>query len=107
MASQGKSELKWKTIERQELDAALDDMFQDAKRAYKAYQDAKARFEGAFRDSIAAQVPEGFEIKFGYNFGKLSIALAPVDKSKAPKQAKAKESLADWMQAQTSGGFAS
>lgn len=103
------SELKWKTVDpARELSPEMLRAFERSKEAYKEYQAAKQRFEDMFKASVASQIPPGFEIKFGYNYGKLSVAIAQTDPSKERKAAaKPKESLADWMQAQTSGGFAS
>lgn len=72
-----------------------------ARKAYEAYKDMyrqmkakREEFEGLIAKD--AGVPEGKRMVFGYNFGKLSVAI--VDDDRKPAKAKpAKLSLADYM----------
>lgn len=82
-----------------ELDA--NTLPQDAATAYAAYKDLyrKAKdYRQAFEAKMNEDAPEGKRMVFGYNFGKLSVAL--VDASDAPVKAPAKRSLADYLAAQ-------
>ena len=56
------------------------------------------------QSTFGERLPEGQELKFGYNFGKLSIA---VGEKRERKVAKAKASLTDWLAAQGQGGHRS
>ena len=94
-----KSDAVWVEID----PATLDVEQQDAYRAYKeAYAKMKALRQG-FQGLMAIGVPTGQRMIFGYNFGKLSVAIVPDDRKQVkPKQAKL--SLAEYMaQAQASG----
>lgn len=93
------STLTWQDIDPAELPKSAQDAYADYKASYRAMKAAKEQFETLARASIPT--PAGFEVKFGYNFGKLGIALAPV--SDKPK-AKAKLSLAAWIEQQASAG---
>jgi hypothetical protein len=55
--------------------------------------------QAQFRDKM----PQGMELKFGYNFGKLSVAVGPITERKAKVEASG-ESLDDWLQGQASQG---
>lgn len=70
-----------------------------AYRAYKeAYRAMKAQREG-FEASMAQGVPEGKRMIFGYNFGKLSVAVVDDDRAKAKPKA-VKMSLAEYLEQQ-------
>jgi hypothetical protein len=69
--------------------------------AYAAYTDqrriaaaAKSAFETAM--SAAASVPPGARLVFGYNFGKLSIAIV-ADDAKGKRTSKQAQSLSDFL----------
>lgn len=82
-----------------ELDA--DSLPTVALTAYSEYKElyrrAKAKRQ-EFEALMNTQAPEGKRMVFGYNFGKLSVAL--VDAADAPAKAPAKRSLADYLAAQ-------
>ena len=65
------TELTWTQVDPNTLSEGDYQRYQDYKTAYKAMKEAKARFEG----DMQVNAPEGMCLKFGYNFGKLSIAL--------------------------------
>ena len=48
-------------------------------------------------------MPEGSELKFGYKFGKLSLAIGPKIER---RQAKPKGTLGDWLNGQREAGHA-
>ena len=100
MAKQARADLTWTEID----PASLPKLVQDAYHAYKAqYAEMKACrevFERAL--NAAASPPNGKRVVCGYNFGKLSIALA--DAATAPKSSQAKGSLADFLAASQSEG---
>lgn len=97
------TKLDWTDIDANELPANVRQAYDAYKAQYRQMKEAKLRFETMAREAIPA--PEGMEIKFGYNFGKLGIALAPKSEARAP--AKPKQSLADWIAAQQAGGHRS
>lgn len=66
------------------------------------YRDMKAARE-RFEQLMSRDVPEGERMIFGYNFGKLSVAIVPDDR--APKKAKASpQSLADYLASRHGSG---
>lgn len=85
MAATTKMELSWKEID----PSTLPELTQKAYAAYKlAYQEMKARRQG-FEQSInlfareQGIVSENTELACAYNFGKLSVAIAPKRAAKA------------------------
>lgn len=80
------SDLTWIEIDPTQLSAEAQGKLALYREAYRAMKAAKGEFEAAAREDIP--VPEGFEARFGYNFGKLSFALA-----KATPKAQAKPKL--------------
>ena len=60
---------------------------------------------GTFEESLAqaASIPAGKRMIFGYNFGKLSVAIVDDDRKPA-KATPAKQSLADFIAAQAQSG---
>ena len=101
MASE-KSELQWQNVEVSELGSELEGLYNASKEAYRAYKAARDMFESAMRETYS-NVGENSELKFGYNFGKLSVAIGPKtakkSKSEAPKQ-----TLAEFLAAQAESG---
>jgi len=93
------TKLEWTDIDPAELSADAQSHYAAYKASYRAMKEAKARFEASARECIPA--PDGLEVKFGYNFGKLGIALAPKGEAKV---AKPKQSLAEWIEAQQASG---
>jgi|HubBroStandDraft_3_1064219.scaffolds.fasta_scaffold00002_10 hypothetical protein len=101
----------WRTLDEQalinaigtELGAVQWANYQASKEAYRAYKVTRDLFEAGMQDAFRAKLPEGVELKFGYNFGKLSIAVGPVSERKAQPKAES-ESLGDWLASQASSG---
>lgn len=99
MAKQQRVEADWHTIDPTTLPEMARKLYDASKEAYRVYKAERAAFE----ESMQAGVPEGFRMVFGYNFGKLSVAIVPDDRK--PKAAKATtQSLADFLKAQASAG---
>ena len=94
-------ELDWREIDPETLDAGLASAYRDYKTAYQYATQLREGFETSMRD--AADVGYGKELKFGYRFGKLSIAVGPVA-PKAKSAGKKPVSLGDWLKQQQDGG---
>ncbi len=92
-----KSTLVWSEID----PASLSEKQQEAYADYKAAYAVMKQHRVAFEQSMQVHAPAGSRIVCGYNFGKLSVALAP-DDAKPVKQAKG--SLADFIASQQAGG---
>ena len=100
MAKQTRQDLTWTEIDPGSLPDEVSLLYGQYKDAYRIMKEERAAFEAAINASVAP--PEGKRVVCGYNFGKLSIALAD-DVAKA-KSSQAKGSLADFLaQAQASG----
>jgi len=82
-----------------ELSENTGQLYAQMKAVYRQYKLAKEAFETAMQGDWQDQMPTGQELKFGYNFGKLSIAIGPRRERKASKAA-ARPSLVEWLQAQ-------
>ena len=91
-----KQDANWLTINPATL--AEDDQRRhaDYKAAYAMMKEAKAKFE----DAMQVNAPDGQRLIFGYNFGKLSIALVADER----KPVKGVLSLADFLQTQVANG---
>jgi hypothetical protein len=98
----------WEKIDTSKLPANVREAFDASKEAYKAhkaeakalpsfgeYEAARELFEGAMQELFAPKLPEGKELKFGYNFGGLSIAIG--DKPTKKAHVVAKQGLASWL----------
>lgn len=92
----------WTEIDAGELEDSLKQAYDLYKLAYREMKEARGAFERAMAN--AAQVPIGKRMVFGYNFGKLSVAI--VDDDRKPSSAKPKLSLAEFMQQQQANGRA-
>jgi hypothetical protein len=79
-----RSELKWVEIDVESLEDTQRIAYDDYKAAYKAMKSARECFE----DEMQSLAPDGKRLVFGYNFGKLSVAVADKveEKPKAGKQ---------------------
>lgn len=104
MATQ--SELKWTTVDVSKLDGELQTAYVGMKALYRQYAAAKAEFESAMQAAYGDKLPADKELKFGYNFGKLSIAVGPARERKATR-AQETASLGEWLEAQAQGGLRS
>jgi hypothetical protein len=71
----------WTQIDIDSLPAALAEQYANYKSAYAEMKSERKAFE----DALAARlsVPQGKRVVFGYNFGKLSIAIVDDDKPAA------------------------
>lgn len=78
MAKAIKSDLVWNTINTETLPTGIKDAYAAYKDAYRDMKEMRLAFETAI--SAAIDPKPGFRVVFGYNFGKLSVALAPDDK---------------------------
>lgn len=92
------------------VEISADDLPEDIRQAYDAYKLAykhmkaqRERFEQAMADR--AEVPKGRRLVFGYNFGKLSVAVVDDDRKPA-KAATPKLSLTEFMAQQQASGRA-
>jgi hypothetical protein len=92
----------WKTVDVAELPATLQSAYLDMKTQYRQYKALKDEFEQLMQGHVADQLPDNCELKFGYNFGKLSVAVGPKRAEKAKKQDTGK--LEDWLAQQASSG---
>ena len=102
MASE-KSELQWTNVNVEELPEALRDLYTESKEAYKAYKIARDAFENAMQVGYGDHLPDNSELKFGYNFGKLSVAIGPKTQRKVKSEA-VKQTLAEFLAAQAESG---
>ena len=97
------SELQWQNVDLAELSDDSRIRYFAAKEAYKAYKAARDAFEHTMQLEYCDRVGNGNELKFGYNFGKLSVAIGPKtarkSKSEAPKQ-----TLAEFLAQQSASG---
>lgn len=76
--------------------------------AYRQYKQMYAEMKAqrqAFEALMAEGVPAGERMIFGYNFGKLSVAIVPDDRKPA-KAAQAKQSLAEYLAGRKASGSA-
>jgi hypothetical protein len=71
----------WQQIDTSSLPADIANRYAEYKQAYAVMKDARKVFE----DNLAAMlsIPTGKRAVFGYNFGKLSIAIVDDDKPAA------------------------
>ena len=99
MAKQTRQELAWSEIDPATLPEHVATLYQCYKVAYQKMKEARALFETNLNDSVSP--PSGKRVVCGYNFGKLSIALA--DDVAKPK-VQAKGSLADFLAASQASG---
>ena len=93
----------WNEVSVDELHVDLQQLYADSKAAYKVYKARKAEFELAMQAQFVTDVPSGCELKFGYNFGKLSVAIGPRIERKG-KAKESKPSLGDWLASQQAQG---
>lgn len=80
-----KSETKanWQTIDTETLPAPIAKQYAHYKESYAEMKAERKAFEDAVTDLISP--PKGKRIAFGYNFGKLSVALVDDDAKPASK----------------------
>ena len=80
--------LEWVRFDTETLPEDLQRKLEVAQEAQKAAVEFQKEFEAAFiavanKEGLGA--PKGTEIKFGYRFGGLAIAYAPIKEKAAPK----------------------
>lgn len=86
----------WLDVDVNSLHIAASVAYNEYKALYRQAKEARETFETIMAD--ANPVPAGKRLVFGYNFGKLSIAVVADDKPR--KVAKAKVSLAEFLKQQ-------
>ena len=96
-----KSDAVWSEINPDTLPQEISARYVAYKATYALMKAKRLEFEQAL--SEAAELPEGKRMVFGYNFGKLSVAVVDDDR-KAAKAKPAKQSLADFIAAQQAAG---
>ena len=88
------TDLVWTNIDPTTLSADAQKLFNGYKEAYRLASDRRKAFEAQV---IADhKLPTATTLKFGYRFGKLSVAVAPADAPAKPERS-AKLSLADYL----------
>lgn len=96
-----KTDADWLTIDATTLSPELAEAYAQYKASYKLMKEARQAFEQSMADG--AGLAEGKRLIFGYNFGKLSIAVVEDDR----KPAKAKNqtlSLSAFLERQEASG---
>ena len=91
----------WSEINPDTLPIEIAQAYALYKEMYREMKAQRTQFETML--SNAASVPEGKRIVFGYNFGKLSVAIVDDDRKPA-KATPAKQSLADFIASQQAAG---
>lgn len=86
----------WNNVDVTALAPRTRELYQAAKDCYLVYKQAKEEFETTMQRDFAEHIPDGRELKFGYMFGKLSIAVGPKSERKAAAS-KPKQGLAEWL----------
>jgi hypothetical protein len=94
----------WRNVDIAELDSGTRGLYDTMKASYRQYAQDKAAFELAMQVTVGADLPQGMELKFGYMFGKLSIAIGPKRAEKAKAQGDSGKSLADWLRDKAASG---
>lgn len=95
-----KSDANWVELDPTTLPANLSAAYAEYKEAYKFMKAQREAFEQAMAD--AASVPAGKRMVFGYNFGKLSVAIVADDRKAKP--GKSAQTLAAFMASAVANG---
>lgn len=98
MAVQMKAD--WTELNVAELHPKLQEAYKAYKDVYSEMKRIRAGFEAAMNDQSG--LPDSKRLVFGYNFGKLSVAV--VDAAVVKPKAKAPQSLSAFLQGQMNGG---
>ena len=93
----------WTTVEPETLPGAIRAKYDTMKAQYRAYAQDKAAFEQAMQEAFGKHLDESSELKFGYKFGKLSIAVGPKRNERAAKR-ETKPTLSEWLTQQNGQG---
>lgn len=94
-----KQDAQWVNID-------VDTLASDQRAAYDTYKALYKRMKecrDVFEQSMSAHVPEGERMIFGYNFGKLSIAIVPDDR-KPVKAKQSTQSLVEYLASRAASG---
>lgn len=81
MTKTTKTDAVWQNIDTETLPTTIGDAYRAYKDAYKDMKEARSEFEG--RITKAIDPAKGKRVIFGYNFGKLSVAVVDDDKPRA------------------------
>lgn len=101
MAKTIKTDANWTSVDIETLPDPLKARHIEYKTAYTHMKDARERFEKAMSDAISP--PDGKRVVFGYNFGKLSIAVVADDRIEK-RTTVGTQSLANWIASQRASG---
>ena len=77
----------WHNVDIDSLPKAIRDEYDTYKQSYAAMKAAREAFETAMCTALASATPTGKRIVFGYNFGKLSLAIVDAESPKASAKA--------------------
>ena len=91
MAKVARTDAVWVEVAVESLPQQAQEAYQYYKSQYTAMKGARETFENAM--ATQAKLPEGKRMVFGYNFGKLSVAVVADDRK--PKAEAKRQSLAD------------
>ena len=91
----------WSEINPDTLPAEIGQAYALYKEMYREMKAQRTQFETMLAKQ--ASLPEGKRAIFGYNFGKLSVAIVDDDR-KVAKATPAKQSLADFIASQAQAG---
>lgn len=94
-----KQEANWVNIDVDSLPLDTKDAYAAYKAAYLAMKNARGKFE----ERMASDIPQGQRMIFGYNFGKLSVAVVEDDRKAAKPKAQT-QSLSDFLKSAQSHG---
>ena len=75
--------LSWLEISVADLTSDNQKLYASLKKAQEQTAKIRSDFEAAIRKQAASMVPEGNDLAFSYRFGKISVALVPMEKPKA------------------------
>lgn len=100
MAKSPASTATWQTLDPTSLPTPIAKQYERYKESYREMKAEREAFEQAMRDQ--AQAPPGKRLVFGYNFGKLSVAL--VDDTAKPASTSGSLSLSAFLASQTAQG---
>lgn len=101
MAIERKRDAQWIEIDPATLPEGVRKDYEAYKEEYRLAKIARETFEEALR--AQANVPEGKKLVFGYNFGKLSVAIVD-DDGRRKSAGKSAVSLSAFMKSQAEAG---
>lgn len=96
-----KQDANWVNIDIDTLDTQTLNAYQGYKASYKTMKECREVFERAMAE--AAKLPQGQRMIFGYNFGKLSVAVVEDDRKVAKPKA-ATQSLSEFLKSAQAHG---